>query len=730
MQEVRTHITGSILYLVALLFLVGISTVGAFTYLTQHRLSEISVNEQIVSIAEEIVYETESCIKQYPAYQWLIDYWYDHCDELDIEYDAEFTPGNKTSQKAQELITRHPELLLEYVDAATLEALDEESQKLYAEVTYSWVLTRIDQIKISHEINYLFCIITDDNFDSQFFLFSAADPGAKRGTNYEEVYYLGVKVTVSQGQQEAMRNAMNNSNHLVDAGNYVDYYSYFETIDGQHVMIGMTYDLSGILKSVDDQTEENTLAAVTYQVILSFICMAMISFYVLRPLKRVQQNIRLYRITKDSEKVIANLEKIRPNNEIGQLSQDVCELTEEIDSYVSRIESITSERERVNTELNMAREIQEGMLPNIYPAFPERTDFDIYATMDPAREVGGDFYDFFLLDDDHLYIAMADVSGKGIPGALFMMESKIILQNIVKINKSPAKLLMDANNALCSNNKLEMFVTAWVGILELSTGKLTAASAGHEYPIIYHKGSQFAMLRDKHGFVMGVIENTKYTEYELQLAPGDKLFLYTDGVTEAMNSDKELFGMDRLIDALNKDPKVHPVDVLKNVREGVDNFVQDAEQFDDLTMLCMEYKGVNTQSYEITIDADVEKLPEVLDFVEESTEALAFPVKKKMQIALAVEEIYVNIANYAYTPDKGTAAIRVDILDDPAGMKVTLTDSGMPFNPLQQEKPDITLTADERDIGGLGIYMAINAMDETLYEYKDGKNILTMIKYL
>ena len=249
------------------------------------------------------------------------------------------------------------------------------------------------------------------------------------------------------------------------------------------------------------------------------------------------------------------------------------------------------EASRIETELLMASSIQSDMLPNIFPAFPERPEFDIYASMDPAKEVGGDFYDFFLVDDDHLGIVIADVSGKGVPAALFMMAAKIILSSNAMMSKSPAEILTDTNDAICKNNREEMFVTVWLGILELSTGKLTSANAGHEYPALMQPDGEFELVKYKHGFVIGGMEGVRYKESEVTLKPGAKLFLYTDGVPEATSAEKELFGTDRMIDALNCEKTAAPADVLKNVRAHVDAFVKDAEQFDDLTMLCLEYKG-------------------------------------------------------------------------------------------------------------------------------------------
>ena len=243
------------------------------------------------------------------------------------------------------------------------------------------------------------------------------------------------------------------------------------------------------------------------------------------------------------------------------------------------------------TELNMATEIQTSMLPSIFPAFPDRPEIDLYASMDPAKEVGGDFYDFFMIDDDHLGIVIADVSGKGVPAALFMMISKTVVKNYALLGLSASEILMKSNDSLNSQNTAKMFVTTWIGILEISTGKMTCANAGHEYPAILHDG-RFELLKDKHGLVLGAMAGVPYKEYEIQLEKGDKIFVYTDGVPEATSASDELYGTDRMIDALNSNIEANPEEVLINVRASVDAFVGNAEQFDDLTMVCLEYKGV------------------------------------------------------------------------------------------------------------------------------------------
>ncbi len=249
---------------------------------------------------------------------------------------------------------------------------------------------------------------------------------------------------------------------------------------------------------------------------------------------------------------------------------------------------LTKSRARIETELEMATQIQAGMLPGITPLFSNNERFDIFATMDPAREVGGDFYDFFLIDDDHLALVVADVSGKGVPAALFMMAAKSIIASNTMMGYSPAKVLEMTNEAICLSNPQEMFVTVWLGILDLGTGLLTASNAGHEYPAI-KKGDRFELYKDKHGFVLGGMEGVKYTDYTLQLEEGDKLFLYTDGVPEATDQRLELFGTERMLRALNLNPSAPPRIILRNLQHTVGQFVGQAEQFDDFTMLCLYY---------------------------------------------------------------------------------------------------------------------------------------------
>ena len=422
---------------------------------------------------------------------------------------------------------------------------------------------------------------------------------------------------------------------------------------------------------------------------------------------------------------------IRTGDEVENLSLVMADMERELSEFEENLTRAVAEKERIGTELELAQRIQADTLPNTFPPFPERTDFDIYAEMTPAKEVGGDFYDFFLIDEDHLGLVMADVSGKGVPAALFMMISKILVQNHALMGCSPGKVLETVNAQICSNNREEMFITVWLGILDTRSGVLTASNAGHEYPILKRPGGEFELVKDKHGFVIGGMDGVLYQEYELKLEPGSKLFLYTDGVPEATNASNEMFGMERTLKALHEVAEEEPRAILRKIRETVDLFVGGAEKFDDLTMLCLEYNGQKEEGgravKELNIEAKVANIPVVTDFLDAALEEAGCPTKTLLQIDVAIDEIFTNIAQYAYEPGTGNATVRFE-MEEPNTAVITFIDSGMAFDPTAKEDPDVSLSAEERQIGGLGIFMVKKTMDGMYYERRDGQNILQIRK--
>ena len=415
---------------------------------------------------------------------------------------------------------------------------------------------------------------------------------------------------------------------------------------------------------------------------------------------------------------------IKTNDELQDLSDAFQFMVVELKDYIANLAQVTAEKERIGAELSVAAKIQADMLPCIFPAFPDRTEFDVYATMTPAKEVGGDFYDFFLVDEDHLALVMADVSGKGVPAALFMMISKTLIKSAAQAGLSPKEVLEKVNNQLCENNEAEMFVTVWLGILTISTGIMRCANAGHEYPAIQRQHGGFELLKDKHGFVLAGLEGSRYREYEISLTLGDRLFVYTDGVPEATNLDNELYGTDRMLDALNREHNISCADLLHIVHTDIDQFVGNAQQFDDITMLCLEireksHSKMKTQSISPALSA----LGQATSFFEDLLVEAGITGKEIARINIAVDEIFSNIAQYSQAT---TAILGCEITEQ----QITLqfSDNGIPYDPTSKEDPDTTLSAEEREIGGLGIYMVKQMMTKMQYEYKDGFNVLTIVK--
>lgn len=301
--------------------------------------------------------------------------------------------------------------------------------------------------------------------------------------------------------------------------------------------------------------------------------------------------VRRQQADREGERVLLNLPQLDTGDEVGGLYRSIRRMEADIYAYIDNLTAVTAEKERIGAELGVATQIQASMLPCIFPAFPDRDEFDIYATMTPAKEVGGDFYDFFLVDPDHLAMVIADVSGKGVPAALFMVIAKTLLKNCAQAGVSPKAVLEKVNDQLCENNEAEMFVTVWLGILEISTGSLTCANAGHEYPALKRADGAYELVQDKHGFVLAGMEGSRYREYELELWPGDTLFVYTDGVAEATDAHDELFGTDRMLAALNRHASALPEELLPLVKRDIEAFAGDAPQFDDITMLSLRYRG-------------------------------------------------------------------------------------------------------------------------------------------
>ena len=429
-------------------------------------------------------------------------------------------------------------------------------------------------------------------------------------------------------------------------------------------------------------------------------------------------NATLGRITQGDLNVKVD---VRSSREFSCLSDDINSTVSTLKRYIAEAAA------RIDKELEYAKQIQLSALPT---NFPEDEDYGIYAQMIAAKEVGGDFYDFYKLNDNTVAFLAADVSGKGIPAAMFMMTAKTIIKDLAESGMAVNDIFTKANEKLCENNESGMFVTAWMGILDLKTGNLTFANAGHNPPLIKRANGSFEYLKTRAGFVLAGMEGVRYRVGELTLNHGDRVFLYTDGVPEATNGDNQLYGEDRLLTFMNQNADTDAVSLLPLLKANIDEFVGDAPQFDDITMLMFDYKlqEGDTHMTEKTFPAKIEALSDVLGFVDQNLEACECPMKTQMAICVAIEEVFVNVANYAYGDGEGDMTLGIGFDEASRDITFRMTDKGVPFDPLKKPDPDITLSAEDREIGGLGIFITKKTMDSVTYAYENGENILTMIK--
>lgn len=324
--------------------------------------------------------------------------------------------------------------------------------------------------------------------------------------------------------------------------------------------------------------------------VISIITLFVVDMTVIRPLNKLSDVAVGYIVDNENRETFASI-NINRDDEIGNLSDAMKKMENDIDNYIEDITTMTAEKERVSAELGVAAKMQSDMLPK---DFPKRNDFEIYATMSPAKEMGGDFYDFFMIDDDHVGLIIADVSGKGVPAAMFMIVAKTLMKihATSEKNAKPSKLMVDVNNTLCADNPSSLFVTAWFGVLTISTGELISSNAGHEYPALCRKDGSYELIKCDNMPPLATVEDIGYIDETIRLKPGDKLFLYTDGVPDAKSSDGTRFGTDKMIEILNRDRSLSPEETLKALKSDIDEFTGNLDPFDDITMLGFKYKGV------------------------------------------------------------------------------------------------------------------------------------------
>ena len=526
--------------------------------------------------------------------EWVLDEWQSDPGmvsepptekQLEFEYDLKYSDFGKV------------------IDMKYVETWTEEDKRDFLKAVYNDLVRYFNEKRLKNQFNAVYCLdirnyddLYENKKDDIAVIFECSEETDESGDHGLGTYF---------GNEEGFTSValMQTGKYGVDYGDIVfqmldpsddeeNLLLYLAVspvfIDGElRYILCVEYDWSSFAHIMNVNLNYIIVWGVLGLLATNLLLIFFIYLKAVRPMVKVNNGVRQYMEDKNSVAAVNNMSGIKAKNEVGRIADSFSELVVEIDRYTEEILTLTGERERVEAELDLAAKIQDDMLPKV---FPDRPEFDMYASMTPAKEVGGDFYDSFFIDEDHLGLVIADVSGKGVPAAMFMMRSTMLVKNYAMTGMSPAEVLNKTNASICENNKNKMFVTVWFGILEISSGKLTAANAGHEYPAVRQPDGSFELLKDKHGYVIGLRKNKIYTEYELQLKKGAALFVYTDGVPEATNGEKELFKTDRMLETLNKEPDASPEKLLENVHTAVNEFVGDAQQFDDLTMLAVTIK--------------------------------------------------------------------------------------------------------------------------------------------
>lgn len=543
-----------------------------------------------------------------------------------------------------------------------------------------------------------FILITDEDFNL------VSDPSGNEGQNLD---VTGIWLQLDNAHKKAEEGMVENAGDLLYETVYnISCYAMYDISEGYYII--------GVMPESEVVFTRNISVYITIFIeILVFALLFFLIYFLVKNLvvDNIQRiNSALGEITGGNLNVSVD---VRSNEEFASLSEDINSTVQTLKGYIAEASA------RIDKELEFAKTIQSSALPGVFPAFPERDEFDIYATMDAAREVGGDFYDFYFLDGNRLAFLIADVSGKGISAAMFMMKAKTVIKGYAEKELDLSEVMNNANNELCKNNEAQMFVTCWMGVLDLVTGVVRFVNAGHNRPLIRREGEKFEYLNMRPNFVLGGMEGVSYRMNELKLNPGDEIFLYTDGVTEAVDSNDAFYGDERLKLALDAIISGDAESVCNAVKMDMDAFVGKAAQFDDITMLSLKI----TPRKRLSVIPISENMEQVITFIETVSKENGLPIAVSSKISIAADEIFSNIIQYS-----GASESYVECVVKQRQFVLIFTDNGKPYNPMERSDPDTTLTAEEREIGGLGIYMVKKTMDQVSYEYREGFNILTIKK--
>ena len=475
-----------------------------------------------------------------------------------------------------------------------------------------------------------------------------------------------------------------------------------------------------------DRLRRTVMAIVSVGLLLMLYLFIRIITRELKPLHRLAKEAE----TIASGKLDAELPDLQRVDEIGQLSHSFAGMQQSLVKYIDELKETTAQKASIESDLRIASDIQMGMLPTKFPTRDDRDDVQLYASLTPAKEVGGDLFDFYFRDEK-LFFCIGDVSGKGVPASLFMAVTRSIFRTVSAHESMPDRIVTQMNKTIAEMNKNNMFVTLFVGVLDLPTGRLRYCNAGHDAPLLVGEG--VGELPCDANIPVGFMPKWKYSLQEAQIFTGTTIFLFTDGLTEAMDADNNMFSMERVTDVASQaltEGQQEPRQLIARMTEAVHQFVGDAEQSDDLTMMAIQYIREQhdvLMQRSIVLLNDTQEVPKLNAFVTEVCQAVGFDEMTTMQMNLAIEEAVVNVMNYAYPPGQ-RGDLTVEAASNDLRLKFTIIDSGKPFDPTVQAAADTTLTAKERRIGGLGIHIVRQFMDSINYERMDNLNVLTLRK--
>ena len=529
---------------------------------------------------------------------WLVPYWEEHAEELELPTHGAEDPESAW-YKAHRWVS---EISPAKKSIDEIGSWTSEKQKQFAEFCYEQIAKRYDYLEQTYVKLDFECIDIASNPDATL-LFQGL--GSDEDLN---AYPLGRTYHLTQKEEHAIKEAVEGPER------YTLFYAIAKDAESDKVeqikyvpveVDGTTLCYVEVAFNWDEliHTTLTTIVRRTVQVLSIvfafgfFLLLVVQGIWMIRRISQIQRAVEGYGRNKDSGEVAERLRRrmqVKRKDELDDLATTFVTLTQDIDGYLSEIEAEAIEKEHAKAELSMAASIQEGQLPRIFPPYPDRSEFSLYASMEPAKEVGGDFYDFFLMDPDHLVLVIADVSDKGVPAALFMMTAKTLIKSVIRSVRSPGEAMEHVNRELYEANAAQMFVTVWLGVLTISTGELVSVNAGHEKPVFYRAGEGWDLERVPHDMALAMLDDLTFTEQKTKLNPGDALFVYTDGVVEATSEEEKLFGSERMLSALQEAADAEPEEIISHMKNAIHGFVKEAEQFDDTTMLCLRYSGERT----------------------------------------------------------------------------------------------------------------------------------------